>query len=90
MPQLVLTKDGVPLGGGEGLTVKVQKKKVDGVTSLSVNVTSNGKVGKAEVSNSDTLSDAALAAAISSQLKQQGLDVKVTVLAGKISIEPVK
>jgi len=90
MPQVVLTRNGTPLGGGEGLTVKVQKKKMDGVTSLTVNVTSNGKVGKAEVSNSDTLSDAALADAISTQLERQGLAVKVTVVGGKISIEPVK
>jgi hypothetical protein len=91
MPQLVLTKNGAPLGGnGEGLTVKVQKKKMDGVTSLTVDVTSNGKAGKAEVSNSDTLSDSALANAISAQLTQQGLNVKVTVVGGKISIEPVK
>jgi hypothetical protein len=90
LPQLVLTKNGAPLGGGEGLTVKVQKRKMDGVTSLTVDVTSNGKAGKAEVSNSDTLSDSALANAISAQLTQQGLDVKVTVVAGKISIEPVK
>jgi hypothetical protein len=90
IPQVVLTKNGAPLGGGEGLTVKVQKRKMDNVTSLTVNVTSNGKAGKAEVSNSDALSDAALADAISSQLKQQGLDVKVNVVAGKISIEAVK
>jgi len=90
LPQLVLTKNGAPLGGGEGLSVKVQKKKVDGVTSLSVDVTSNGKEGKAEVSNSDTLGDAALANAIATQLRQQGLNVNVTVVGGKISIEPVK
>jgi hypothetical protein len=36
------------------------------------------------------MSDAVLADAIVTQLKQQGLDVKVTVVAGKISIEPVK
>jgi hypothetical protein len=90
MPQVVLTKNGAPLGGGEGLAVKVQKKKMEGVTSLTVDVTSNGRAGKAEVSNADTMSDAALANAISTQLQQQGLNVKVTVVAGKISIEPVK
>jgi len=90
MPQVVLTKNGAPLAGGEGLAVKVQKKKMDGVTSLTVDVTSDGKAGRAEVSNSDTMSDAALANAISTQLQQQGLNVKVTVAAGKISIESVK
>jgi len=90
MPQVVLTKNGAPLAGGEGLAVKVQKKKMDGVTSLTVDVTSDGKAGRAEVSNSDTMSDAALANAISTQLQKQGLNVKVTVVAGKISIESVK
>ncbi len=90
MPQVVLTKAGAPLTGGEGLSVKVKKLKSDAGISLVVEVTSNGKTAKAEVANSDTMSDAALAEAISSQLKQQGIDATVTVLAGKISIEPVK
>ncbi len=90
MPQVVLTKNGTPLSGGEGLNVKVQKRKIDGATSLVVDVTSNGKAAKAKVANSDTMSDAALADAISSQLKQQGIDAKVNVVAGKISIEAVK
>ncbi len=90
LPQLVLTKDGAPLGGGEGLTVKVQKKKIDGATSLTVDVTLSGKAARAEVANSDAMSDAALADAISSQLERQGIDAKVSVVAGTISIEPVK
>jgi hypothetical protein len=90
LPQVVLTKNGVPLGGGEGLSVKVQKKKADGVVSLSVEVTSNGKSAKAEVPNSGSMSDAALADAISTQLKQQGLDVKVNVVGGKVSVETLK
>jgi len=90
MPQVVLTKDGAPLAGGEGIAVKVQKRKIDGATALVVDVTLNGKSAKVEVSNSDSMSDAALTDAISSQLKQQGIDAEVSVVGGKISIEPVK
>jgi maltose-binding protein MalE len=90
MPQVVLTKNGAPLTGGEGFSVKLKKLKKDGVTSLVVDVTSKGKSAKAEVANSGTMSDAALADAISSQLKQQGIHVKVAVVAGKISIDAVK
>jgi len=90
MPQVVLTKDGAPLAGGEGIAVKIQKRKMNGSTSLVVDVTLNGKTAKVEVPDSDSLSDAALADAISSQLRQQGIDAKVTVVGGKISIEAVK
>ncbi len=90
MPQVVLTKDGAPLAGGDAMTVKVQKRKVDGVTSLVVEVTSNGKAAKAEVPNSDSMSDQAVADAITVQLKQSGIDARVTVTGGKVSIEAVK
>ena len=90
MPQLVLTKDGAPLAGGQGIAVKIQKKNINGATSLVVDVTLNGKSAKVEVPNSDSMSDAALTDAISSQLKQQGIDAKVSVVGGKISIEAVK
>lgn len=90
VPQIVLTKDGAPLAGGEGISVKVQKRKAGGITSLIVDVTSHGKSAKAEVANSDAMSDAALADAITSQLKQAGVDVRVTVVGGKISVEQAK
>ena len=90
MPQVELTKNGAPLQGGEGMTVKVQKRKVDGATSLIVDVTSNGKAAKAEVANYESMSDLALADAISSQLKRAGVDARVTVTGGKVSIEAVK
>jgi type IV pilus biogenesis protein CpaD/CtpE len=90
IPQIVLTKDGAPLAGGEGLSVKIQKRKIDGASSLVMEVTSNGKSAKVEVANSDSMSDAALADAITTQLKQAGIDVRVTVTGGKISIESMK
>ena len=90
LPQLVLTKDGAPLAGREGLSVKVQKKKINGATALTVDVTAKNKSAKVEVPNSDTMSDAALTDAISSQLRQAGIDVRVKVTNGKIEIEPAK
>jgi type IV pilus biogenesis protein CpaD/CtpE len=90
MPQIVLTKDGAPLTGGEGLSVKVKKTKTDTSTTLIVEVESKGKTAKVEVPNSDTMSDAAIADAIAAQLHQAGIEARVTVTDGKISIEPVK
>jgi len=90
MPQVVLEKNGSPLQGGEGFAVKFQKKKINGVTTLAVEVTANGKSAKVEVPNSDTMSDAAITDAVSSQLRQAGIDARVTVTNGKIEIEPAK
>jgi len=90
MPQLVLTKGGAPLAGVEGMTVKVRKIKDNGTTSLVVEVTSDGKAAKAEVANYDSMSDSAVADAITSQLKRSGIDARVKVAGGKVSIEPVK
>jgi len=90
MPQIVLTKDGAPLAGGEGLSVKVKKMKTNTSTTTIVDVNSNGKSATVTVPNSDTMSDAAIADAITSQLRQAGIDATVTVTGGKISIEPVK
>jgi len=90
MPQVVLTKDGAPLTAGEGISIKVRKTKADGITSLIVDVTSNGKSAKAEVANSDSMSDTALSDAINSQLERAGTDARVTCVGGKISAERVK
>jgi hypothetical protein len=90
MPQVVLTKDGAPIAGGEGMTVKVQKRKMDGSSSLIVEVTSNGKAGKAEVANFESMSDSAIADAITAQLKRAGIEARVTVVGGKVSVEAVK
>jgi hypothetical protein len=90
MPQVVLEKNGSPLQGGEGFAVKFQKKKINGATTLAVEVTANGKSAKIEVPNSDTMSDAAITDAVSSQLRQAGIDARVTVTNGKIEIEPAR
>jgi hypothetical protein len=89
LPQLVLTKDGVPLTGG--LSVKVKKIRREGAgTELVVDVTSNGKVVSADIPNADAMSDADIATAIASQLRAGGIDVQVTVQNGEIKIDPAK
>lgn len=88
MPQVVLTKDGAPITGGEGIAVKIKKMKTSTSTTTIVEVNSNGKAATVTVPNSDTLSDAAFADAITTQLHASGIDAKVTVTNGKISIEP--
>ncbi len=91
MPQVVLTKNGAPITGGEGFAVKIQKMKTNGVTSLIVDVTSNGKNAKAEVANPESMSDPALAAAITSQLQKAGIiNARVTVAGGKVTVESTK
>jgi len=90
LPQVVLEKNGAALEDGEGFAVRIQKKKVNGATTLTLEVTASGKSAKVEVPNSDTMSDAAITDAVSSQLRQAGIDAIVTVTNGKIQIEPVK
>jgi len=90
MPQVVLSRNGAPLTGGEGIAVKIKKMKANGSTTLIVEVDSNGKTAKVEVPNADTQTDAAMADQISAQLRQAGIDAKVTVTNGKVSIEPNK
>ncbi len=90
VPQIVLTKNGAPITPGEGLSVKIQKKVIDGATTLALEVDSKGMTAKFEVPNADTMSDTALSQTISARLTEAGIDARVTVTGGKISIEPVK
>ncbi len=90
VPQIVLTKNGAPITPGEGLSVKVQKKVIDGATTLALEVVSKGKTAKFEVPHSDSMSDTALSQVISAQLEQAGIDARVTVVGGRISIDSVK
>lgn len=90
VPQIVLTKNGAPITPGEGLSVKIQKKIIDGATTLALEVVSKGRTARFEVPNSDRLSDTALSQVVSEHLKQAGIDARVTVAGGRISIDPVK
>ena len=90
LPQLILTKGGAPVEG-EGFAVKIQRKRASGgPTTLVVEVTSNGKTAKAEIPNSESMSDADMTSAITTQLRQAGIDILVAVENGKIRVEPAK
>lgn len=90
LPQLVLKRNGAPVGG-EGLEMRLTKMKSHtGETTLMVKVTQGGKQAEAKVSGSESMTDAALAAEIQRQLEAAGLNVTVKVKDGGIEIEPLK
>ena len=84
--QVELTKDGRPLGG-EGVRVEVRKLKSSSGVTLHLSVTNAGKTASVDIPSSEALSDAALASAIERQLREAGLDLKVTVTNGRIAID---
>jgi len=66
MPELVLTKDGKPLGGDR---VQVSKRKdASGAVTLVVAVTLEGKATSVEIPNAESMTDAALGAEIQTRL----------------------
>jgi type IV pilus biogenesis protein CpaD/CtpE len=88
LPELVLTKDGKPIGGDE---VRVMKKmEASGAMSLTVAATVGGKTTSVEVPNAGSMGDAALASEIQSRLLAAGLDRIVTVHGDQISVEKRK
>ncbi|MGH7681259.1 MAG: hypothetical protein ACRENN_04655 [Candidatus Eiseniibacteriota bacterium] len=90
VPQVVLTKNGAPITGGQSMTVKVQKQKINDAVTLIVDVAQNGKNATVTVPNSQSMSDPALAAEITAQLQRAGIMAKVTVVGGKISVEETR
>jgi hypothetical protein len=91
MPTLVLTKDGAPLAGGDAVQVKVQKRKTqDGAVTLVADIAAHGKTATVEIPNTQNMSDMELQNALSTKLREQGLNLSVTVTNGAIRIEPVK
>jgi len=87
-PELVLTKNGAPITGGS--TVKIKKMKDQtGATSLVVETSDNGKTATATVPNSESMSDAQLQDALTTQFRQAGLNVQVEVVGGQIKVRPI-
>ena len=86
IPQLLLTRNGAPVG--EEFRVQIQKaRSMDGIT-LVIDVVQKGRTAQAKVPNSDSMTDAALAAAIQTQLERGGLSVTVAVKDEGIDIKP--
>ena len=88
-PELKLTRNGAP-AEEHGFAVGIEKRHSADGLALTVRVHQGDKLGTAEVPRSDSMSDAALAATLDSQLKAAGLDVMVSVTAGEIDIKPRK
>jgi hypothetical protein len=86
VPELVLTKDGKPIAGGDMVRV-MKKKDPSGSTTLSLAVTSEGRSTTVEVPNADSMGEAALAATIQSKLLAAGFDMVVTVRGDEIKVE---
>ena len=91
MPQLVLTKDGAPLGDEKAVKVQLQKRKTqDGAVTLVADVTAHGKSAKIEVPNVQSMSDSELANTLQARFREAGLNVNVTATNGNIKIEPIQ
>jgi hypothetical protein len=90
IPQLVLTKNGAPVGEGKGFQVRIAKMRGPDGTTLVLDVTQDGKAAQAKVAHSEGMADAALAAAIQEQLDHAGLSVTVAVKDGGVEIKPKK
>ena len=91
MPQLVLTKDGAPLGGENAVKVQLQKRKTqDGAVTLIADVVAHGKSAKIEVPNVQSMSDSDLANTFQTKFREAGLNVNVTATNGQLKIEPVQ
>jgi len=86
VPELVLTKDGKPIAGGNMVRV-MKKKDASGATTLSLALTSDGKSTTVDIPNADSMGDAALAAAIQSRLLAAGFDMVVSVHGDEIKVE---
>jgi hypothetical protein len=89
IPDLVLTRDGAPLGAN-GCTVKIEKKRTDAGLTLTVEVTDAGRLARVEIPQADTRSDAEIAAAIEAELRRAGIQARVTVTGGEIKVEKVE
>jgi hypothetical protein len=87
-PQLILEGEGQEIDR-DALRVKVRKMKDDaGTTSLVVDVQAQDRSATATVANPESMSDAALASEIKSQLFASGIDADVEVTNGKIEVRP--
>jgi hypothetical protein len=86
---LELTKDGQPVRESmtDGVSVQVKRLKSPSGETMHLDVSTNGQTAGVDIPNANTMSDAALADAIKSELAKKGMNVKVTVTAGQIQIE---
>jgi hypothetical protein len=85
-PRLELTRNGQPMAGGKGFTIREEKRKgPDGVT-LSLEVNAGDKHATIEIPHVDTMSDAAITQTVQQQLAAAGIQASVTVTDGRVEI----
>ena len=91
MPEIVLTKDGSDLSGaGDTNQARVRIEKVrapDGTETLKMDFSKDGRSTTCEVPNIAGKSDSDLRFEIQSQLDRAGIDARVDVLDGKVTVE---
>jgi hypothetical protein len=85
--RLELTKDGQTLNAGSGLQVEVRRTRSSDGETLRLDISDKGRTATVQVPHADTMSDAALQAAVESQLRAAGLDLVVSISGGKVSID---
>ena len=91
-PQIVLTKDGVaiPELGANAVSMRILKKKdAAGHTTTVLETMQGGQTYKAEIPNSENMSDDALAQAITTELQRAGARVRVTMVNGRPDVQPL-
>ena len=88
MPQLVLEKGGVPIGSGNGFTVREEKRRAPDGSTLSLIVGDKGRTVTIDISNIETMSDGAITARVESQLRAAGIDAHVSTSGGRVMIQP--
>lgn len=90
-PQLVLTRNGQPLGGDlHGFTVREEKRKGEDGVTLSLIVGDNGKTANITIPHADTMSDAAITQTVEQQLAAAGIQATVHVTDGRVEIQEKK
>jgi len=85
-PEIVLTEGGQPIVDGTGLNV-MKEKDESGAETLILKVTYGGRRVQAKIPNTQDMSDAAIAAAIESQLEAAGIRARVTVNGDDVRVE---
>jgi len=85
--QLQLTKDGAPMDPAKGISIQMKRTRTNAGETLNMQVTAQGRTANVSVDHVDTIGDAAIQAAIVSQLNAQGLNLDVTVAGGQVSVK---
>lgn len=90
MPEVVLTKNGQDIAGAGAGQCQVRVKRLKdeaGATKLVLDLTKDGRATTVEVPNVDGMSDLTLRSELQAQLDRAGIQVRVEVRDGQISVD---